>query len=284
MLNNDLKKKAIQEYEKAYKQYESLTKLIEEDSKKLFEMRSIESHQLILKVEQLFFQIANKPKEFDKTFIEYKAEFNDFNHILDEIKKQSADIDIKAGGSAAAGVAAGAGVASLAPTAAMAIATTFGTASTGTAISSLSGAAATNAALAWLGGGTLSAGGGGMAAGRFLLKLAGPTGWAISGVALVGSALFARNHNKKLAIEATEKTKELIVLNKQFETASKELTVLLDETKQHIEGMNMLLNTLDSTLKTFDYYKMNSYQKELLIAIKNHVESLSKLIKKKIVL
>ena len=35
-------------------------------------------------------------------------------------------------------------------------------ASTGTAISSLSGAAATNAALAWLGGGTLAAGGGGV--------------------------------------------------------------------------------------------------------------------------
>ncbi len=40
------------------------------------------------------------------------------------------------------------------PAAAMAIATTFGTASTGTAIAdTLFGAAATNAALAWLGGG-----------------------------------------------------------------------------------------------------------------------------------
>ena len=40
--------------------------------------------------------------------------------------------------------------------------TTFATASTGTAISSLSGAAATNATLAWLGGGSIAAGGGGM--------------------------------------------------------------------------------------------------------------------------
>jgi hypothetical protein len=37
------------------------------------------------------------------------------------------------------------------------------TASTGTAIGTLSGAAATNATLAWLGGGALSAGGFGMA-------------------------------------------------------------------------------------------------------------------------
>ena len=42
-------------------------------------------------------------------------------------------------------------------------------ASTGTAISSLSGAAATNATLAWLGGGSLAAGGGGMAAGTVVL-------------------------------------------------------------------------------------------------------------------
>lgn len=49
--------------------------------------------------------------------------------------------------------------------------TTFATASTGTAISGLTGAAATNATLAWLGGGSLAAGGGGMAAGAIVLNL-----------------------------------------------------------------------------------------------------------------
>ena len=43
------------------------------------------------------------------------------------------------------------------------------TASTGTAISTLSGAAATNATLAWLGGGSLAAGGFGMAGGTLVL-------------------------------------------------------------------------------------------------------------------
>ena len=62
-------------------------------------------------------------------------------------------------------------------------------ASTGTVISTLSGAAATNAALAWLGGGALAAGGGGMAAGEAFLALAGPVGWAIAGVALLVSGL-----------------------------------------------------------------------------------------------
>ena len=50
------------------------------------------------------------------------------------------------------------------------------TASTGTAISTLSGAAATNATLAWLGGGAISAGGGGIAMGTMVLGgiVAGP--------------------------------------------------------------------------------------------------------------
>ena len=56
-----------------------------------------------------------------------------------------------------------------------------GTASTGTAISGLTGVAATNAALAWLGGGAVAAGGGGMAVGAAVL-----TGGAIVVVAAVG--------------------------------------------------------------------------------------------------
>ena len=64
--------------------------------------------------------------------------------------------------------AKGAGVV-VAPALTSSIVATVGTASTGTAISSLSGVAATNATLAWLGGGTLAAGGLGMAGGAIVL-------------------------------------------------------------------------------------------------------------------
>lgn len=54
----------------------------------------------------------------------------------------------------------------------------LGTASTGTAISSLQGAALWNAALAKLGGGTLASGGGGVALGTVNVSAAGGvTGW-----------------------------------------------------------------------------------------------------------
>lgn len=59
------------------------------------------------------------------------------------------------------------------------------TASTGTAIASLSGAAATNATLAWLGGGSLATGGLGIAGGMWVLSgiVAGPA-LAITGFSL----------------------------------------------------------------------------------------------------
>lgn len=63
------------------------------------------------------------------------------------------------------------------------------TASTGTAIASLTGAAATNATLAWLGGGALSAGGLGMAGGTAVLGgfVAGPA-IAITGMVMASKA------------------------------------------------------------------------------------------------
>lgn len=65
----------------------------------------------------------------------------------------------------------------------------LGTASTGTAIASLSGAAATNATLAALGGGALSAGGGGMALGSAVLGASTlGIGLLIGGLAFAWSA------------------------------------------------------------------------------------------------
>ena len=68
------------------------------------------------------------------------------------------------------GVGVGAGAAIGVPVAAWMLVGAFGTASTGTAIGSLSGAAATTATMAWFGGGSVAAGGLGMAAAPFALS------------------------------------------------------------------------------------------------------------------
>ena len=89
------------------------------------------------------------------------------------------------------------------------VATTFGTASTGTAISALHGAVATKAALAWLGGGALSAGGAGIAGGQALLALAGPVGWGIAGASAALAVFSKGKKNKKIADEAIAEAREV---------------------------------------------------------------------------
>lgn len=76
---------------------------------------------------------------------------------------------------------------------AVGLATSIGVASTGTAISGLSGAAATNATLAWLGGGSLAAGGGGMALGSIILG-----GLTIGPALAVGGFMLASEGEKAL--------------------------------------------------------------------------------------
>ena len=116
-------------------------------------------------VENLINSIANHPKNFDADFKEIHLYKKRIQKIVCDYAIQELDAAKKSMAGVGAGIAGGMAVASLAPSAAMWVATTFGTASTGTAISTLSGAAATNAALAWLGGGAAAAGGGGMASG-----------------------------------------------------------------------------------------------------------------------
>lgn len=152
-------------------------------------------------IQTQFDRIRNVPSEKKLEYQKLKEIQKGWKNQVKKIEndyKEAQQINV---GGGAAGTSLGVGVATLGPTAAMGIATTFGVASTGTAISALSGAAATNAALAWLGGGALAAGGGGMAAGNALLALAGPIGWTIAGLALVSSGIFfwkTKSNQKKL--------------------------------------------------------------------------------------
>ena len=106
-----------------------------------------------------------------------------------------------AGMAAAAGAGASAGI----PGAVGALAT----ASTGTAISSLSGAAAQNATMAWLGGGALSAGGGGVALGTAALGVVtiGPT-MLIGGLTLTAQGekamTKAKTHEARVAVAVAD--------------------------------------------------------------------------------
>ena len=194
----------------------------------------------------------------------------------EKIELEYKKAEVKAAGQGAAGVGAGVAVVTLGPTVAMGVATTFGVASTGTAISALSGAAATNAALAWLGGGALAAGGGGMAAGSAFLALAGPIGWTIAGLSIIASGLmFFKTKGDKERLENVY----TLISNRDVKSYELAIVELSERIKRIIDETGKLEETVIK-IETFgtDYSQMTEEQQYELGAYVNLMEAATKLL------
>ena len=157
-------------------------------------------------------------------------------------RQKSKQKQLEGGSGAGATLSAlGIAVATMGPTAAMGVVTTFGVASTGTAISALSGAAANSAALAWLGGGALAAGGGGMSAGTAFLGLAGPVGCRPSlawrALRQTGSGIYANHKNKETADKLLLERQNVEVLIRKFNAKNAEVAALTEATQTQIDGV-----------------------------------------------
>lgn len=170
----------------------------------------------------------------------------------------------------------GIGLAVLGPTAAMGVATTFGVASTGVSISALSGAAATNAALAWLGGGALAAGGGGMAAGETLLALAGPIGWAIAGMAFLTSGfLFWKLKSDKEKLENIF----LLICKRDNASYSQAIVEMNERINRIVDETKKLESAIVDIVKFgTDYNEMTEDQKYTLGAYVNLMNASTQLL------
>ncbi|WP_459662859.1 hypothetical protein [Novosphingobium sp. 11B] len=107
------------------------------------------------------------------------------------------------------GIAGGAGAGAAAAAGSWSLVALVGSASTGTAISTLSGVAATNATLAWFGGGALAAGGAGMAGGTLVL----------GGVALVPVLAVAAWHSRSKVKEINHEVEKVRHANLQVNHA-----------------------------------------------------------------
>lgn len=124
----------------------------------------------------------------------------------------------------------------------------FASASTGTAIASLSGVAATNATLAWFGGGSLAAGGLGMAGGTMVLGgiVAGPI------LAVAGFIMAAKSEenlaNAKLvysqAKDASEKMKTMINLMKSIENIAYSYENFIEEFREKYQLLMVELSNI----------------------------------------
>lgn len=172
-------------------------------------------------------KIQNRPqfKKYEKNGVsipEYNGE---------KLKEVSVGAGVLLGGigGAAAGTAGGFAAAGATTAAVMAL----GTASTGTAIASLSGAAATNATLAALGGGAIAAGGGGIALGTTIL------GAATLGVGLLVGGVIFNVTGSSLSDKADEAWR-------QMERAEKEMNRICDYMNELSGAANQYKRALSS--------------------------------------
>ena len=183
---------------------------------------------------------------------EYEAE---------ELKKVSTGAGILLGGvgGAAAGTAGGFAAAGVTTSAVMAL----GTASTGTAISTLSGVALTNATLAALGGGATAVGGGGMALGSVVL------GGATLGVGLLVGGVIFNITGSKLSDKADEAYSQATRTENEVDKVCKYLEELIDASNSFFDILEKVdkqyrkrLNTLDNIINFSEKTNWNDFTKK----------------------
>ena len=146
---------------------------------------------------------------------------------------------------------------------------TFAAASTGTAIASLSGAAATNATLAWLGGGALAAGGGGMAAGAAVLGgiVAGPA-LAIFGCVVGAQASAKLDQAKSNLAKAREVEAKLNAATTALNGLTEQAKLFTKLTNDMCEIFIPQLNGLVSIVEKYgtDYKKFSKECQDHVVA------------------
>ena len=282
LFNDKLRSEAVANYHESIQIYNEKVTELTNKSTDLYQTRD-KAIKVVKIVEERISKLANKPKEFETKLEEINIEIQNFEDKQLAITQAIKEAELASGSTAATASlsALGVTVATLGPTAAMGVATTFGVASTGTAISSLTGVVANSAALAWLGGGSIAAGGGGMAAGNAFLAMAGPVGWGIAGLMLtasVGAGVFANKKNEEVAKEALDEQKKIELLIRQTDKSIIEISELNNLIEKQTEGIylaNLSLIGKDYNLFTDD----EKYQAGSLV---NSTLSLTSMINKEI--
>ena len=202
--------------------------LVEDATARLNAQREASGRALRVLGEEKLYVLNHSVRQFLDAFTQIKnVDFTESTG-LEELKKLHIDeraftelksmvnYAVSIAGGAAAGTAGGALVAFGAYGAAQA----FAFASTGTAISALSGAAATNATLAFFGGGSLAAGGLGMAGGTVVL------GGLVAGPALMVMGLVVGEAARKNLEKARTNLAEAERISEELNTASLQCEVI----------------------------------------------------------
>lgn len=277
MFNETYKKKTVRALEEANQSYSKIFQCACTDMDNLHKSR-LQAIRVIRSIDGYICELANRPRDYDTKISDIRLRYLEFDKRIAEIKKMSEAVEDNSksrfpGMEICAGISC---ASAFAPSVAVSVAMAFGTTSTGVAISSLSGVAATNAALAWLGGGTLAMGGAGIAGGQALLATIGPVGLIIGGVPLTAGFLMTAIRNKEIAEKAEKATTELL---REIERIREIDVTVVAWNKETIRLTNQLSRQYGRFRNKKDYMGFSGTDKEELNIMMNMTEVLSKKLK-----
>lgn len=210
-------------------------------------------------------KIQNRP--------EFKA-YNKNDITLPKYNKEDLKNTASLAGATLSSFMAGGLGGSLAGAAVSGLASFVGTASTGAAISGLSGVAATNATLAWLGGGSLAAGGGGMALGLAVLN-----GASLGLGLLVGGAIMSSKGDKAVkqadealdqVLEAEEKVNAVCKFLDELRSASSSYLRSIEKVSKIYKAHLYALRKMVAEDEKTDWYFDFSDNEQLLVTKTSH--------------
>lgn len=262
---NDTIKFANHQHERNIRRFEETS---DAASKKMDELGQFE-----LEILKGFEQFANTIEKIQNR-PQFKEYHKDSVSLPKYDKEALNDVSVGAGvllgglGGAAVGTAGGFAAAGVTTSAVMAL----GTASTGTAIASLSGAAATNATLAALGGGSLAAGGGGIALGTTVL------GGATLGVGLLVGGIIFNVTGGKLSEKADEAYEQMLKAEETINKACDYLNELMAAADKYLSALKTVhekylvcFGTLSKTVNKLHKVDWNKFNKSEKTATENAV-------------
>ncbi len=228
---------------------------VRDEAIKEFELQNSVTASAMDDLGKLELEICAKFQEFADVLemIQGRPEFKEYSkngvnlpeYNPEQLKKVSVGASVILGGMGGAALGTAGGFAASGATTAAVMA--LGTASTGTAIASLSGVAATNATLAALGGGAIAAGGGGMALGTTML------GVSTAGVGLLIGGIIFNITGSGLSKKADEAYYQALKIKHQVERINKHLVELQGYSQKYYQLLSRVNEVYErefSKLKT----------------------------------
>lgn len=209
-------------------------------------------------------------------FLELLNKFRNLNEVLDDLKMQGLNLSLseingmkkscETASSIMAGIGAGVGTGALLAFGAYGGVMALGAAGTGTAISALSGVAATNATLAWIGGGTLAAGGLGVTGGLCVLgtMVAGPALLVFGSI--MGSKASEKLSNAKSNLEKARTYEKEVDIQCQKLKMIDSVVQLLSDVLSELRGrLRRKIDELQLAAEICDYdFKKFSKEEQML--------------------